>query len=1092
MKVPGVIDLSFYLPLHSASLIYCYQVVEPTVRYHTFSSHPPLTLTPNLEICALSRDAHGSQDTFYLIADRILGPKWIFRGFRLRVRSRVPLFGKQARWDVRQGAKHCPSLRGVGAFAKGKKTMRAQNRFLVSLFSMRVSGPFLAVGLGMCLSGLAVPPRATAQIVPPGPISSGPLPIPATQAFEPPACSDEQLGGVNIDLGIFGTHNVPSPLRGNPEWKAIILDSNQPPNLQPPTILEGFVSPQPSDQTSTSQSTAEVAEEDLPWTHHTHDFTFKVVPDPPYQHLLASWTSFPGVTFTNTDNLPLVFFSLACASFGGSVTDTTPPETCVIPPEVCPYGITGPTCQYQDMEVEWDNASYMDEHEGFQRIWGAVPEFVWPAVGDRVWVAGRWIFDCGHPNPPGADPYDPRYVKFSTEIHPPRALVTFRLNHPALDSFVVPRPSAPNFPFPQSYLPVTGCPVGSLCGPAALPPGVPNSGSTNVPVTEADIFVSVNGGAASDICSIVRVPCSDYGGHTGPIIPVNDRNYVFDIYPPGTGYVLKNGIHLANGTFPVTPPVPDASLQWRTEYHFTELPTHACGGVNNTVCVTVEPIFCLIDASTPPPDQSETGCPPLPAQPTRLRVILPFAGTNANYFARSILLGWDDVPEGGIQILGATKMSGDGLLNVSASKMSRGGLLNVSASKMSGGGLLNVSASKMSGGGLPYKSATTLSAPPIGGLSPGSPTVRSFVERLHKLTVNDNGEGCCTNGDWRVFVNVGGQWRYMDPYFEAKDDGTSVCNGADPLTNNGNGDCYLFDNIPWKVSVVEGTPIHVAVGGFVARGVENSGSSLFLCRDFFGSCDPPTSFSILAQPFRDFPLENDDRIGTYEFDLVAPDYAPPAPHMTAQFGCSVFSETGCSIRYTVEFSVIEIPAATAPSSAPLAIGIPNFTGPAGTYITSATGIFLLPAPASAADAEGFQYRFHLKGVLCRPTPLLLLSLTRCTGRMPILRQARIPYRFRLVVPTPAMAPTTFSTPPSRSETCSSPGTPPRSYWIPRRPSSAFPSLRPPLTRIALCSRSAIRSTMAPAPEWRRSLRLWTAPPHCRATSACRAASRSIF
>ena len=203
-----------------------------------------------------------------------------------------------------------------------------------------------------------------------------------------------------------------------------------------------------------------------------------MIPDPGYTHLLSSWVN--------------------------------------------PDGSIG---VHTDMEVEWDNASLMDEHEGFQRIWGAVPEFVWPAVGDRVWVAGRWIFDCGHP---GSD--DVRYVQFSSEIHPPRAIVTFRQNHPALDSFPISRISAPNFPAPQSYLPVTGEPI-------TLPFGfaVPNSGPTNVPVTEADIFISGNGGLTSDRCSIVPVPCSGYGGHTGPIIPVNDHNYVFDIYPPGTG-----------------------------------------------------------------------------------------------------------------------------------------------------------------------------------------------------------------------------------------------------------------------------------------------------------------------------------------------------------------------------------------------------------------------------------------------------------------------------------------------------------------------------------------------------------------------------
>jgi hypothetical protein len=532
------------------------------------------------------------------------------------------------------------------------------------------------------------------------------------------------------------------------------------------------------------------------------------------------------------------------------------------------------------MEVEWDSASLMDEKEGFQRDWGAVPEFVWPGVGDRVWVAGRWIFDCGHP---GSS--DKQYVKFSTEIHPPKALVTFRLNHVSLDSFPRARVSAPNFPAPQSYLPVTGQPV-------TLPPDAPNSGPTNVPVTEADIFVSVNAGGAGDVCTIVPVPCSSYGGHTGSIIPVNDRNYVFDIYPPGTVYgsLFGFGPPLINGTIPVGPPVPDASLQWRVVDHFSELPLHACGGTDNTVCQTVDPIICLVDSATPAPTQSETGCPAVPAQPTRLRVILPFAGTNANFFAKSILVGWDDVPN---------------------------------------------------------KANGTTAAP-----------VRTFQIKLHQLSVRDNGSGCCNNSDWRVFVNIGGQYRYISPYFDAKDDGSSSCNGSDPsepLTDNGNNDCYYFDGIAWTVSVQDGTPIHVAVGGFVARGVEDSGSSLFPCRaDFTVGCDPPGGFSVLDAPFRDFPFSNDDRIGTYEFDLVGPDYAPPAPFTTAQFGCTVQSITGCSLRYQTQFSVNEITAAAPPASAPLIIGTPKF----GQFITSATP---LTVGSAAPEAQGFQYRFEGPG-----------------------------------------------------------------------------------------------------------------------------------
>lgn len=646
-------------------------------------------------------------------------------------------------------------------------------------------------------------------------------PIPAIRAFDAPACNNEELAGLEVNIARIGIQHVPSPLRGNPEWKAIILDPKFPPNLQPPTVLEGFVTPQPNDQTSSSQSTSEVAEEDLWWNHYTHDFTFKVLPDPAYTHLLSSWLNADGTTGVHTD-----------------------------------------------MEVEWDHASLMDEKEGFQRIWGAVPEFVWPAVGDRVWVSGRWIFDCGHPSSS-----DIQHVQFSTEIHPPRVLVAFRLNHPALDSFPTPRVSAPNFPAPQSYLPVTGVPV-------TLPPDAPNSGPTNVPVTEADIFVSGNGGATNDVCSVTANPCA---GHTGPILPVNDRNYVFDIYPPGTGYFF----HLPNGTLPAGPPVPNASLQWRIVDHSSELPAHACGGADNSACVTVDPIICLLDSSTPPPDQTETNCPATPAQPTRLRVILPFAGSQANFFAKSILLGWDDVP------------------------------------------------------------------------SPANhtPGVRTFQVRLHNLTVKDNGAGCCNDGDWRVFVNVGGQYRYISPLFDAKSDGTSVCNGADALTSNGNGDCFRFDNTPWTVSVQDGTPIHVAVGGFVARGLEDSSSNVVLCRNYPGGCDTPTDFDPADKPFLDLGFDNDDRIGTYEFDLNGPDYAPPAAFTTAQFGCTVFSLTGCSLRYQVEFNVQEMPSAVAPVSGPVVIGDPKFVGPGGTYITSVT-----PATLQTSDpsAQGFQYRFHLR------------------------------------------------------------------------------------------------------------------------------------
>lgn len=767
--------------------------------------------------------------------------------------------------------------------------------------------------------------------------------IPASAAFNYPGCNNEDLEGLVIHVPVVGdisilTPEVQSPYRADPEWNAIMLDSNLFPNLQPPTILEGFVAPVSSNETSTSQAPAEVAEEDMPWNHYTHDFTVNVVPDPPYQHLLSSWVRDPGGPFTPPEKAP---FEEGCPpnfTFVPTPGDPNPSDgTCVgcpqgeflaaqgcttDSPEVCPDGSTGLLCVHTDMEVEWDNASLMDEQEGFQRDWGAVPEFVWPGVGDRVWVAGRWIFDCGHPGVNGTQ----SNVRFGTEIHPPRALVTFRLNHPALDSFPVPRISAPNFPYPQSYLPVTGEPVAGQPGP------------TNVAVTESDIYVTGFGGAANDMCSIVPIPCSDFGGHSGVVLPINDRNYVFDIYPPGTNFNQTT----ENGNFVVTPPVPTASLQWRLVDHSSELPAHACGGNDTSVCNTVQPIFCLLDDSTPPIPQDQSNVPaqcpvpqPIgtigttalvtapgspgglpctsitcyqpPAHPTRLRVILPLQGAPANYFAKSILLGWDDVPTGPLNVI------------------ANPGISALAENLGTGGNQVT-----------------------------GTPLVRTFQVRLNEFFRSQAGDST----DWRIFVNVGGQWRYMSRIYDTDANGNNLCEENNPSLQPSGLACFNFNNTPWTVSVQDGTPIHVAIGGFLANGVENSNTSLYMCRTYPGGCDPPTSndFSLgLVEPFLDLAFKNDERIGTSEFDLEAPSYSSPGILATQPFDCPNLLTGTCQIQYYTQFSVQEVPGPTAPSNPALTIGTPSFAGPAGTFISANTPMILA---TSDPDTEGFQYRFY--------------------------------------------------------------------------------------------------------------------------------------
>lgn len=792
--------------------------------------------------------------------------------------------------------------------------------------------------------------------------------IPASAAFNYPGCNNQDLDGLvihvaGLDLNIL-TSEVESPYRADPEWNVVGVPNSSPfPNLQPPTILEGFVAPVASNETSTSQAPAEVAEEDMPWNHYTHDFTVNVVPDPSYQHLLSSWVRDPGGPYTPPEKAP---FEEGCPpgfTFVQTPGDPNPNDgTCVgcpdneflaaqgcttDAPEVCPDGTTGLVCVHTDMEVEWDNASLMDEREGFQRDWGAVPEFVWPGVGDRVWVAGRWIFDCGHPGVNGTQ----TNVRFGTEIHPPRALVTYRLNHSALDSFPKPRISAPNFPYPQSYLPVTGEPVAGQPGP------------TNVPVTEADVYVSGFGGAANDMCSIVPIPCSDFGGHSGVVLPVNDRNYVFDIYPPGTNFNETT----ENGNFVVTPPVPIASLQWRLVDHSSELPAHACGGDDTSVCNSVQPIFCLLDDSTPPIPQDQSNVPAqcpvpqppvisaalatpsvgsvgsspciaincyqVPAHPTRLRVILPLQGAPANYFAKSILLGWDDVPTGPLTL----KNGGPGI-SALADGLGTGG-----------------------------------------NQVTGTPVVRTFQVRLQEFFRLQSGDST----DWRIFVNVGGQWRYMSRIYDTDANGNNLCEENNPSLQPAGLACFNFNNTPWTVSVQDGTPIHVAVGGFLANGVESSNTSLYMCRTYPAGCDPPTSndFSLgLVEPFLDLAFKNDERIGTSEFDLVAPDYSPPGTDgilATQAFNCPNLLTGTCQIQYYTQFSVQEVPGPTAPSNPALTIGTPNFAGAAGTYISANTPMILATADPST---EGFQYRFYMQTTgLALPTLPVYPSLPDFSG-----------------------------------------------------------------------------------------------------------------
>lgn len=648
--------------------------------------------------------------------------------------------------------------------------------------------------------------------------------------------------------------------RLSPAWTPVIHDPAHPFPNDPVTILEGRVQGNQSKFASraqlpiealTDQSPSEVAEEDIPWIHYTHDKTMDIVPDPGYKHLLSQFLNFS----------------------------------------------TGEYVVRDDMEVEWDNGGVGAEEgtDFIDNIWGALPEWAWASVGDRVWIAGRWIWDCGHVGiPSGTTSLD--YVGYTTEIHPPRAVVVFRQNHrlSLLSTGYEGDGGTGGESAPSTWLPITG-------------------GKTAIPVTEADVFVSGFGGAAQDICSVTDLGISksgdsNYGDctHTSPVIAVNDRNYVFDIYPPGTDYSAKN----ANGNWNVTPPA-GAALQWKVIDRFAQyaswIPTHTCGKGGDSVapatCYTVEPILCLVDDSTKPPTQAETGCPPIPAFPTRLRVILPFMGSNANIFAQSIMLGWDDVPQ------------------------------NANAN-------------------------------------------HTYAIRMHEFKVLQNGEGSFLDGDWRVYTDIGGQWRYLSnkSFFDRNGDGDNVCDG-DSLLENGNNNCFRFDNHPWYVSAPAGMPIHVAVGGYESDSVDG-----WLCWEkdnYFngGDCNFNT-FAGLA-----LATENDDRIGSLEFDLD-----PAAGYQQVVSGSVTYDvgvngltltttklddacrhlktllgqDTGdCSQdgnQYLVQLTVNQVDDPTVPASSALKFGTPSYTN-SNTSTVFASAATPISVSTDYAGQVAFQYRY---------------------------------------------------------------------------------------------------------------------------------------
>lgn len=104
------------------------------------------------------------------------------------------------------------------------------------------------------------------------------------------------------------------------------------------------------------------------------------------------------------------------------------------------------------IEVEWEIGTFPTEH-GPNSPERYLPKWAWPNQGDRVWVNGHHIYDCGHTTPLDG------IERARSEIHPPRAMAAIRDQ------------------------------VGTL----------PGTGTTPVPLTAVDLYIHGNAGFVTEI-----------------------------------------------------------------------------------------------------------------------------------------------------------------------------------------------------------------------------------------------------------------------------------------------------------------------------------------------------------------------------------------------------------------------------------------------------------------------------------------------------------------------------------------------------------------------------------------------------------------
>jgi hypothetical protein len=260
---------------------------------------------------------------------------------------------------------------------------------------------------------------------------------------------------------------------------------------------------------------------------------------------------------------------------------------------------TGNAAEGGDLELEWETGSY--------------PAWAWAGPGDRIVALGRWIFDCGHPDPaPGAcgGVGGPACVldsdcatgvtcqgtvfRYRSELHPPQATAVLRT------------------------------PRG-----AALPdePGdEPGEDGPVLNVSRADVYVSADGGGAGDACVVTAKP--SFGALLGaPCFPLSAP---LALLPSGAAPL--NAVD-----FEVDVPLPLP----RGRRPIVEVVPRDTPGVGRAVVPARLELVNVLDD-------------PSPHVHAIVHMREPVAGAAPTGFAGTILAGWRDAPRRGFVHLRVT------------------------------------------------------------------------------------------------------------------------------------------------------------------------------------------------------------------------------------------------------------------------------------------------------------------------------------------------------------------------------------------------------------------------------------------------------